>query len=204
MKIRLQSIAFLLALMLSILLGFGTTNASAQAGHQSSAGVGYCLQPGDVIQANVFQEAELSVRVRISKDGTVRLPLIGSIMLGGLTSDQASEVVRSRYANGFLVNPQVNVTVLSYVKQRFTILGQVKRPGAYTIPEAGTLTLLQAIGFAGDFTNLANRKKVVLKRQVNGVGKAYVINVKEIAKRPEANDVRVLPGDVISIPESLF
>ena len=204
MKTRLQSIAFLTVLVCSILLGFGTTTASAQAGAGGSVGVGYCLQPGDIIQANVFQEPDLSVRVRISTDGSVRLPLIGSIMLGGLTSDQASEVVRARYANGFLVNPQVNVTVLSFVKQRFTILGQVKRPGAYTIPEAGTLTLLQAIGFAGDFTNLANRKKVVLKRNVNGVGKAYVINVKEIAKRPEASDVRVLPGDIITVPESLF
>ena len=204
MKTRLQPIAILLVLTISILIGFGTTTATAQSGHTASVGVGYCLQPGDIIQANVFQEPDLSVRVRISTDGSVRLPLIGSITLGGLTSDQASEVVRARYANGFLVNPQVNVTVLSYVKQRFTILGQVKRPGAYTIPEAGTLTLLQAIGFAGDFTNLANRKKVVLKRQVNGVGKAYVINVKEIAKRPEASDVRVLPGDVITVPESLF
>ena len=204
MKTRLHPIALLLAFAMSVVLGFGTTTTSAQTGHNGSVGVGYCLQPGDIIQANVFQEPELSVRVRISQDGSVRLPLIGSIKLGGFTSDQASEVVRARYANGFLVNPQVNVTVLSFVKQRFTILGQVKRPGAYTIPEAGSLTLLQAIGFAGDFTNLANRKKVVLKRQVNGVGKAYVINVKEIAKRPEAKDVRVLPGDVITVPESLF
>jgi len=57
-------------------------------------------------------------------------------------------------AKDYLVNPQVNLTVMEYSKRRFIVLGQVQRPGAYDMPDRDSVRLLQAIGMAGGYTRI--------------------------------------------------
>ncbi len=168
------------------------------------ADANYNIRANDLLQISVFQEPDLSPQVRVAEDGSVRLPLIGQVRVGGTSTAAASAAIRALYLDGYLVNPQVTVTVLSFAKRRFTVLGQVQRPGAYVMPDTGDVTVLQAIGLAGGFTRIANQKKVVLKRTAAGRQQIVEINAKEIAKSGGREDVRLLPGDILTISESLF
>lgn len=184
--------------MMILLVTVGLSGAATRA-----SGEGHAIRAGDLLQVTVFQEPDLSVKVRVEKDGTVRLPLVGNVKVSGGTESSAASTIKTKYDDGYLVNPQVSVTVITYSKERFTILGQVNRPGAYHMPDTKTLSLLQAIGMAGSYTRMANPKKVLIKRVVSGQEKVYEVDAKEIAQSGK-KDVAILAGDVITIKESIW
>jgi polysaccharide export outer membrane protein len=142
--------------------------------------------------------------VRISRDGTVSLPLIGIVRLGGMTANEAGAVIRDLLDRDYIVRPQVTVTVLEFTRLTFTILGQVQRPGSYKIPSQGAFTLLQAIGRGGGYTRIANPSSVTVKRQANGRETLLKVNAKVLAKENGAEPFLILPGDTITVAESLF
>ncbi len=112
----------------------------------------------------MFQEDDLDCVLRVSKDGTITFPLIGRVVIGGKTPQDAALAIKALLAKDYLVNPQVNVTVTEYAKRLFTVLGQVQRPGSYDLPDRDPLTLIQAIGMAGGYTRIADPGKITLKR----------------------------------------
>lgn len=165
---------------------------------------GYILAPNDLVDIKVFQEDDLESKVRISKEGTITFPLVGILRIGGKTPQEAARVVRDALAKGYLVNPQVTVNVLSYTKYRVTVLGQVQKPGTYDFPDREKLSLLEAIGLAGGYTRGANPSKVIVKRIVNGKESVYQLNAKNMASQGATKGFEVLPGDVITVAESMF
>ncbi len=163
----------------------------------------YSLSSGDLVDIKVFQEDDLESKVRISDQGTITFPLVGVVRIGGLTSQGASEALRAALKR-YLVNPQVNVIVTEYSKRRFTVLGQVQKPGSYEMPDRDAITLLQAIGIAGGYTPIADPSKIVLKRAGNRSDQVIKINASRMAKDDSVVAMQVLPGDVISVGESIF
>jgi len=88
--------------------------------------------------------------------------------------------------------------------ENFYLIGEVKQPGAYPYLEK-EITLVEAISKAGGFTQLAARNRTRIVRVENGVEKIIEINVDAITDGgKKAQDVRILPGDVIVVPESFF
>ncbi len=164
----------------------------------------YLLQPNDLVEVLVFQEDDMTRRLRVAKDGSINLPLIGTVQAGRRTADDLAATIRRQLADGYLANPQVTVTVLTYAKRRFTILGQVNRPGAYDIPDNSTLSLVQAVGMAGGFTRLAAPKKVVLKRVTNGQETVQRLDVDRMSRDERTPAFEVRPGDTITVLESVF
>jgi polysaccharide export outer membrane protein len=128
----------------------------------------YRLQPYDLIDVDVYSEEDLHKPARLGADGTVLLPLVGSVKVGGLTVTEATDVVTKRYADGFVKNPSVLITVLQYRKSTFSILGQVLRPGIYEIPEGAHVTIIDAISMAGGYTPTAAQNAITDKRAVDG------------------------------------
>src|SRR5262249_49337801 len=126
----------------------------------------YRLTANDVVQVSVYQETDLDARVRIARDGSVTLPLLGDVKLGGKTVEEATGFIRDRLKDGYLVNPQVTVTITEYGKRRFTILGRVQRPGTYEMPDEQTVTLLQAVAAAGGYAPSARDRAVTVNRIV--------------------------------------
>jgi protein involved in polysaccharide export with SLBB domain len=122
----------------------------------------------------------------------------------GKTVGEATEYLRARYMEGFLTNPQVNLTVRTYARKLFTILGQVQKPGTYPIEGGESVSLLQAIGLAGGYTRIANPSKVILKRREGGTEKVYEFNAKKMARSGADSSFRIIPGDVITVSESIF
>ncbi|HZP59607.1 MAG TPA: polysaccharide biosynthesis/export family protein, partial [Opitutaceae bacterium] len=85
----------------------------------------YKIVPADVLQITVFQEEDLKSVLRVSNEGTIVFPLIGKISVGGMTPQAAAHLIQERLAQGYLINPQVSVTVQEFSKRRFTVLGEV-------------------------------------------------------------------------------
>jgi polysaccharide export outer membrane protein len=164
----------------------------------------YVLCPSDVVQVKVYQEDDLESKLRISRDGTTTFPLIGVINLGGKTVDQAATLIREELAKDYLVNPQVSVSVLEYAKRRFTVLGQVQKPGTYEIPNEESVFFLQAIAMAGGYTRLANRGNVMVTRTIAGRKTAVSLDVNHAASDPNTPQFTILPDDIITVSERIF
>src|SRR6185436_12138884 len=108
----------------------------------------YALTPNDLILIKVYRNDDLESKLRIESDGTSTFPLLGTIKLGGKTVEEAMVYIRHPLGKYYLVNPQVTITVLEYAKRRFSVLGQVQKPGAYEIPSEESVNLLEAIAMA--------------------------------------------------------
>jgi polysaccharide export outer membrane protein len=164
----------------------------------------YRLVTDDVIQIKVFQENDLDSVLRISKEGTITFPLIGVVQVGGKTPQEAALAIKGLLAKDYLVNPQVNLTVVEYAKHVFTVLGQVQRPGSYDLPDRDTLTLIQAIGMAGGYTRIADPGKITLKRTEEGKESIQHLNAKKMAGGSTESAFAVHSGDIITVGESIF
>jgi protein involved in polysaccharide export with SLBB domain len=164
----------------------------------------YRLAPDDLLDFRVFQEPELDAVVRVSGDGQAIFPLVGAVSIGGKSISEATESVQAAYRDGYLKNPQVSLTVRAYAKKLFTILGQVQRPGSYDMQGSNHITLLQAIGMAGGYTNIADPGNVTVKRLEDGGERVLKFNAKRMARGDENTSFFIKPGDVISVGESLF
>ncbi|HVZ64207.1 MAG TPA: polysaccharide biosynthesis/export family protein [Opitutaceae bacterium] len=166
----------------------------------------HVLQPLDLIKLEVFQEPDMERQVRLSQDCTVTLPLIQTINLKGKTLQQAQEMIRYLYDRDYLVNPQINLSLMESAKHDVKVLGQVDKAGAVEIPADKPLKLLDAIALAGGFTRLADRKHVTLTRDgSDGKSSTTEINADDILQSKNTSDAWVLrEGDVIFVPERIL
>ena len=164
----------------------------------------YKLAPNDLLDFRVFQEPELDAVVRVSGDGQAIFPLVGGVAIAGASISEAIELIKSRYRDGYLKNPQITLTVRSYAKKLFTILGQVQQPGSYDIQGGNEITLLQAVGMAGGYTKIADPGNVTVKRLEEGGERVLKFNAKRMARGDEKTSFLIKAGDVISVGESLF
>jgi protein involved in polysaccharide export with SLBB domain len=169
-----------------------------------SAPAGYILSPNDQIAVEVFGEDDLRTNARLNGEGNLSLPLLGSVHLAGLTLTQAASRLTEMYGKDYLVNPRVNVTLVGYAARRFTVLGQVNRPGSYEMPEGspGGIDLLEAVALAGGYTRIAAPERISVRRRTNEREEVVRVNAKRVAQGDAT--FRVLPGDTITVGESIF
>lgn len=164
----------------------------------------YIIRSADILDIAVYQEPDLKSTLRVSAEGTIVFPLIGNLSVGGLTPHGAAQAIRDRLAKGFLINPQVSVTVMEFSKRRFTVLGEVQKPGSYDMPPQQDVTVLQAIGMAGGYTRIANPGKVTLMRKLESDPQTFSLDARKMASGNAESAFIVQPGDVITVAESRF
>src|SRR5262249_49436580 len=189
----------------------GSANASSAArsavppGGGGGAPAGYVLGPDDYVGVEVFGEDDLRTNGRLNPEGNLSVPLLGSVHLAGLTLTQAASKLTELYGRDYLVNPKVNVMLLGYAKRRFSILGQVSRPGSYEMPESspGGIDLLEAIALAGGYTRIAAPERITVRRQTANGDQTFKVNAKKFTKG-SGGGFRVEPGDTITVGESIF
>ena len=160
----------------------------------------YRLQPYDLIDVAVYSEEDLHKPARLGSDGTVILPLIGSVKVGGLTVAEATDLITKRYAAGFVKNPSVLITVMQFRRSTFSLLGQVGHPGIYEIPEGTHTSILEALSMAGGFTINASQNGVLVKRVTDGKETMLKVRAGDMMQNPEAAPFEVLTGDTILVP----
>jgi len=179
--------------------------ASAPVSTGVSAPAGYVLNPTDQVTIEVFGEDDLRTSGRLNPEGNLSVPLLGSIHLAGLTLTQAVSKLTELYSRDYLVNPKINVTLLSYARKRFSILGQVGHPGSIEMPE-GTqegIDILEAIALAGGYTRIASPERITVRRQSASGDQIFKVNAKRFTKG-KGGGFLVKPGDTINVGESIF
>ena len=164
----------------------------------------YVLQPGDLIDIQVYMEDSMNRVLRLSGNGTITFPLVGNIKLSGLTLEQAEQKL-ANHLTAYIKNPQVSMLVKEYGNKTVYVLGQVSKPAAIEIPPEKPLTVLEAITSVGGFTDIANTSKVRVLRMENGKQKSIDVDVTQITKQGNKSmDISLQPGDVIFVPQSMF
>ena len=169
------------------------------------AGSHHRISTDDTLEILVFQEADLTTRARVSTQGSILMPLIGKVSVKGRTVGDVADVITAKLRDGFLVNPQVTVNVISLAKRYYSVLGQVGAPGQFELTSDRPVTLVSAIARAGGYTRIANRRKVILKRRTSaGKFTTTTYDVKDLARRSDSGTVVIREGDIIEVPESAF
>ena len=160
------------------------------------------LGPGDVVEVRVFNEPDLSGTHQISENGTITLPLVGSLVAEGLSPDELSTSIAASYNAAYLKRAEVSLLVKERNSQKVFVLGSVSKPGAVAI-SGGRMTVIEAISQAGGPSKLADSTRVVLTREKDGKQIRVAVDVGAITKG-QAPDVELQPGDILFIPETLF
>lgn len=115
--------------------------------------------------ANMTQATDMALRptYTVSEDGTITLPMLGKVHVAGLTRLEAIEKIRLELGQ-YIKDPGVNINFNNF---RISVLGEVARPGSFTFPSE-RVTILEALGTAGDLTIRGIRNNVMVIREANG------------------------------------
>jgi polysaccharide export outer membrane protein len=160
------------------------------------------LGVGDIIAINVWENNNLNTESTIRPDGTITMPLVGDIKAAGETPSTLKNQIKSKLANFVkLQGTEITVAVKSWKSYRFTIQGEVSRPGVITSDQY--VTVGDAIAMAGGLSRFAKRDEIVLMRRDWKTGKIRQIplSYEDLAsgKRPDMN-IYMLAGDTIWVP----
>jgi polysaccharide export outer membrane protein len=152
----------------------------------------------DVLAINVWKEPDISRSIPVRSDGKISLPLVGEVQAAGQTPAALEKEIAGKLKN-YISEPEVTVIVQQVNSQKFNILGQVVRPGAYVI--ANSPTVLDAIALAGGFRDFAKQKSIYVLRQ-GPTGEARLpFNYKDVIQgKNMAQNVKLQPRDTIIVP----
>jgi polysaccharide export outer membrane protein len=160
----------------------------------------YRIGAEDLIEIQVFGVDQLTRTVRVNSRGAISLPLVGTLQVGGLTSNEAEALIVAKLAERYLQDPQVTLFIKEFTTQRVTVEGAVNKPGVY--PLRGTSSLLQTIALAGGQAGLSDMNEVMLFRTgAQGKRETLVYDVERI-RQGELDDPPVLNEDVIVVKRS--
>lgn len=169
--------------------GGGPAPADAVPGAASD----YRLGPDDQLEVTIYGQPDMPLRLRIKQDGSVSLPLMGSVTAAGETPVGLAEKIRAALVQGgYLRDPRVNVEVTSYVSRSVTLLGAVVRPGIY--PLQGAQPLSRVLATAG---GQREGSETVLLRRGDAAPQRFSI---EALARGGAGDPVLQPGDLLFVP----
>lgn len=108
----------------------------------------------------------------VDVNGEIDFPVLGKVKVGGLSRLEATDLLRSKLKQ-YIVDPGVNLTFANF---KITVLGEVAKPGTYTLPQE-RVTVLEALGLAGDLTIKGIRSNVLLIREKDGEKKMERLNL---------------------------
>ena len=207
----------LLGLLLSQLTSVGVAPARAQpvsleddlsllCGNGGSTGTedAYTLGAGDRLHMDILEVSDYSRDYQVLVDGSLNLPLVGSLRVQGMTLKQAEQALTRKYF-AFLQLPCVSLTLLSPRPLQLGIAGEVHSPGSYTVPlEQGAKfpTVTQAMELAGGVTQTADLRNVQIRRQTHsGPPEILLVNLWELLRNGDlSQDIVLRDGDSIFIP----
>jgi hypothetical protein len=151
----------------------------------------YTLDSGDRLRVVVFGQDGLTNSYVVDASGDIAMPLIGSVVARGLTTDQLSQRLSDLLRQGFIREPHVAVEIEAY--RPFFILGEVTQPGQY--PYVANMTVETAVAIAGGFGPRGERKSVIISRNYgNG----------QIMRFRTPITAQIQPGDTIQVQERWF
>ncbi len=159
----------------------------------------YKLGPEDVIEVRVFELDQLNRTLRVSGDGKIELPLVGSIEVSGLTPNKVAGQIADRLRDRYVQNPQVSIFITEFKSQKVSLLGAVATPASY--PLSGQRRLLQVLAEAGSLGPEAGNTLYVFRQTEDGRSARLTVPLNELLLQGDPRwNVLLRPGDVISVP----
>lgn len=162
----------------------------------------YKLAAGDSIKVQVYQNPDLTLEARVSENGTISYPLVGSVNIGGMSIPQAEKTVATALEHGkILKKPQVNILLLQVRGNQVSVLGEVQRPGRFPL-ETTSVRVSDMLASAGGITPQGN-DQVIVSGTREGKPFRKAIDVPSLF-RPEASadDVLLAPGDTLYVTKA--
>jgi polysaccharide export outer membrane protein len=160
----------------------------------------YQTGPGDVLNIIVYDNDDLKAKVRISDTGTIVMPLLGKIDIKKLTIDQITEKITRLLADGYLVNPQVNVFVEEYRSKKVVVLGSVRQPGIIEL--SGSITFLELISRSGGLDKDAGETATIQRKSSKGE-KIIVIDLKGLIEKGDiSQNATISDGDTVFVSKA--
>src|SRR5690606_26571685 len=123
---------------------------------------------------NAISTSPLNDGYLVDKAGEINFPVLGKIKIGGLTKDEAIEEVSFRLRE-YVKDPIVNIRFMNF---KVTVIGEVNRPSTFTVATE-KITILEALGLAGDMTPYGKRENVLVIRDKDGVRSANRLNLND-------------------------
>jgi polysaccharide biosynthesis/export protein len=179
--------------------------AAPSAPAASNTDPDYVIGPGDTVQVFVWRNPELSVTVPVRPDGKISTPLVEDIVAVGRTSTELAREIE-KVLTEYIRSPQVNIIVTNPVStfSQIKVIGEVASP--QSVPYREGLTALDVVLAVGGLTEFAagNRAKIVRKDE-NGKATEIKVRLDALVRKGKISEnVEVLPGDVLIVPESFF
>ena len=187
---------------------------SLVASQSKTSSADYRIGPDDLIQVTLYnipeQEARVTPRTvvfRVSHDGIIVVPLLGTVTAKGKTTSQLEQELRTKYEK-YIRNPQVGVLITEY-RQRVTVMGAVQKPGVFEL--TGAKTVIDMIAQAGGINEKAGNQVVLYRQDAEGKRQSAVIDLLVLAnpsgqitdtKDSAMVNMAVQAGDVISVPQA--
>ena len=157
----------------------------------------YVVGSGDVLKIDVYDHADLQKTVRVSNTGSIVIPFIGQVQVGGMTIPDITKQLTLLLADGYIVNPQVNIFIEEFRSKKVIVLGQVNKPGIAKL--RGATTFLEIISQAGGLKPDAG-DTATIKRIKDGKQEVFIVNIKSIVEGGDlSQNILIHDGDTIYV-----
>jgi polysaccharide biosynthesis/export protein len=174
----------------------------------------YLIGKEDVLEIIVWGHEDLMRTMPVSLEGMISFPLIGEIQAVGISTSGLAKAIAAKLGNGFIVDPQVTVTVKEYKSQRVFVMGEVKNPGTYAVTRENNI--LYVLSQAGGPTKDAG-DEVVIVRPGRPVDRALTlqeaeqhrdqilkVNLRNALAGDKKSNIAIRDGDSIVVPGMPF
>lgn len=193
---RMWSVVPILMMGATLTMSSAILVAGSPQGDSSEMVSEFRLGVADVLRISVWKNEELSVVTQILPDGTVALPLIGSVKAADMTTEQLKTDLTERFSK-FLTAPSVSVVVEKIESMKIFVTGMVKTPGAYDAIRP--TRVLQALAMAGGLAEFASGKLTVVRQTTSGPERIELDLKKLVAGREPLGDLPLKPGDTLYV-----
>lgn len=197
---------FLLAVFMLAFFSFSAANAQVEGD--------YLIGKEDVLEIVVWGHDDLKRTMPVSLEGRISFPLIGDIQAAGVSTGDLAKTIAAKMEEGFLVNPQVSVTVKEYQSQRVFVMGEVNKPGTYAVTRENNI--LFVLSQAGGPTKDAGEEVVVIRPSApvdhalsleeaeQARQQIFKVNLKDVLAGEKSSNIAIRDGDSVIVPKMPF
>ncbi len=164
-----------------------------------------------MLEINVYGHEDLSIVTRVSSEGEISYPLLGTLKVVGKTVRELEKNIQLLLDKDYIVNPHVVVFTKEYHLNIVSVMGEVKKPTTIDLNNNKVTTVLEAISMAGGFSETANKNKIqIIRTSPDGTKEYFTVKLDSLIKKLKSGKAEVddklslKPGDVIMVSGRIF
>ena len=185
--------------------GGGSTIAGSSAAAPEGDSEDYVIGPGDGLQVFVWGHDDLSTTVQVRPDGEISTPLVEDMKAAGRTPTELARAIEIMLAE-YVRSPTVTIIVQTFVgeyERQIRVVGQAAQPQALSFRNG--MTLLDVMIEVGGLSEFASGDRAKIVRKQNGKETVIKVRIDDLLNKVKMDqNIRMMPGDVLIIPESIF